>query len=257
MRALRSMRRLRSVPFGLLAYTDEGRECRYSENLIRKAATSAAEVIVMRPGNLDNCVITQRRGWRKYHVTVSGDPRRVGKIYKKRGILRWTSGLLDDFAQLTSKQKRIAVATSDLRTESYPQMLPHRTISTVYVSYLNVKDAELVDDLMRKSTKSRDFRTTLELVSDRPPLKRSKKGDALYGRLKDVADQWEIPLNSEFSLSPSAGGLAPIKVPAICGMGPVAKDVDTPQEAVLRISVMQRALLLAQYLSNKARNSRN
>jgi D-alanine-D-alanine ligase len=256
LRALRNIRRLSHIPFGLLVYTDEGRECRYSTKLVHAATAKASEVLVLRPGNLENYVITQRRGWRKYKFTVTGEARRVGKIYKKRGILRWTSDCLDGFAQLTSKEKRVAVAISELRTEAYPQMLPHRAISNVYVSYLNAKDADSADESMKRIIKTREFKCTLELISDRPPLKKSKKGEALYRNLKEIADQWEIPLDKEFSLSPSVGGLAPSKVPVICGVAPIARDVDTPQEAVLRISVLQRALLLAQYLSSKARNGR-
>jgi D-alanine-D-alanine ligase len=255
LRALKRTRRLGHIPFGLLVYTDEGRECRYSTKLVHAATAKASEVLVLRPGNLENSVITQRRGWRKYRFTVTGEARRVGKIYKKRGILRWTSDCLDGFAQLTSKERRVAVAISELRTEAYPQMLPHRAISNVYVSYLNAKDADTIDKSMREVINSREFRNTLELVSDRPPLRRSKRGDTLFRKLKEVADQWEIPLDKEFSLSPSIGGLAPTKVPTICGVAPIARDVDTPQEAVLRISVMQRTLLLAQYLASKEVNN--
>jgi D-alanine-D-alanine ligase len=135
-------------------------------------------------------------------------------------------------------------------------MLPHRAVANVYVSYLNVKDADSVDSSMRDIIKTREFRSHLELISERPPLKKSKRNEAMYKRLKDVADQWEIPLNRESSLSPSVGGLVPSKVPAICGIGPIACNVDTPQEGVLRISLLQRALLLAQYLTSKARNNR-
>jgi D-alanine-D-alanine ligase len=51
-------------------------------------------------------------------------------------------------------------------------------------------------------------------------------------------------------------GLVPSSRAVICGLGPVARDVDTPQEAVLRLSLMQRTLLLAQYLSGQAKNKR-
>ena len=47
---------------------------------------------------------------------------------------------------------------------------------------------------------------------------------------------------------PSAAGLVPGRVAAACGLGPVAKDLDTAQESVLRLSVMQRTLLLAEFL---------
>lgn len=256
LRALRSVRKLRKIPLGLLLYTDEGRECRYSSKLIQAAVAKVGQVLVLRPGNLENNVVTQRRGWRKYRFAVTGEPRRLGKIYRKRGVLRWATDCLDHFAMLTSKEKRIAVSTSEFKTESYPQMLPHRVVANILVSYLNLKDADAAEMLMRNTIKTKDFRCVLELVSERPPLKRSKKSDALYRQLKDVADQWEIPLDREFSLSPSVGGLVPAKIPAICGIGPVARDVATPQEGVLRISLMQRTLLLAQYLASRARNNK-
>ena len=254
-RALKNVRKLKNIPLGLLLYTDEGRECRYSSKLIRDAVARAGQVLILRPGNLDNSVITQRRGWRKYLFTVRGEPRRLGKIYKKRGVLRWATDCLDDSAKLTSREKRVAVAASELKTESYPQMLPHRAVANIFVSYLNLKDADAVEASMLNTIKTRDFKCVLELVSERPPLKKSKKSEALYRQLKDVADRWEIPLARESSLSPSVGGLVPAKIPAICGIGPVARDVDTPQEGVLRISLMQRTLLLAQYLASRTKNN--
>jgi D-alanine-D-alanine ligase len=255
-RALRSIRKLRIIPIGLLFYTDEGRECRYSSKLIEKAMAQASEVLILRPGNLENNLVTQRRGWRKYRFVAESKPRRLGKIYKKRGVLRWASDCLDEFSKLTSKEKRIAVATSEFKAEAHPQMLPHRIIAEVFVSYLNIKDAETVENEMKQKIKSKDFKCTLEMISDRPPMKKTKKSDILYRQLKAVADKWEIPLDREFSLSPSVGGLVPSKIPTICGVGPIARDVDTPQEAVLRISLVQRTLLLGQYLATKARKNK-
>jgi D-alanine-D-alanine ligase len=256
LRALRSVRKLRNIPLGLLIYTDEGRECRYSSRLIQAAVAKAKQVLILRPGNLENCVVTQRRGWRKYRFRVEGKPRRLGKTYKKRGVLRWATTCMEDFAKLTSKDKRIAIAASEFKTEAYPQMLPHRAVANVFVSYLNKNDADAAEASMMSVIKTKDFKCTLEVVSERPPLKKSKQTDVLYRQLKGVANQWEIPLDREFSLSPSVGGLVPVKIPTICGIGPVARDVDTPQEGVLRISLMQRTLLMAQYLASKARNDK-
>jgi hypothetical protein len=67
-----------------------------------------------------------------------------------------------------------------------------------------------------------------------------------------VAVQWEIPLNKETSLWPSVAGLVPPQVPVVCGLGPVARGLYTGQEAVSRISLVQRTLLLAAYLLTKA-----
>jgi len=256
LRALRSVRQLRHLPLTLLYYTDEGWDVRYSRKIIEQAIAQADKVLVLRPGGRDNKLFTQRRGRRKYRLTVVGEVRRLGRAYRKRGVLRWTTACLDEFAKQTSKESRLAVATADLKTESYPESLPHRATATVLVSFLEIKKADAVEKQMREIIKTRDFQSSLELLSDRPPMKRTAKTNQLYRELTAVAEQWEIPLERESSLSPSVAGLAPSSKPVVCGLGPVARDVDTPQEAVLRLSLMQRTLLLAQYLSSQVGNKK-
>jgi len=254
LRALRSQRLLRHIPLGLLYYFDEGRDCRYSHTIIQKTASLAENVLILRPGNLENNVVTQRRGWRNYRLTVTGDSHRLGKIYRNHGVLRWTTSCLDEFSAMTSKEERIAVSTGELKTVAYPQLLPHRTISTILLSFLDLQKADTIEKKMKSQIKNKDFKVSLELISERPPMKKNKKSTSLYRRLKEVADRWEIPLNSESSLYPSVAGLTPASRAVICGIGPIGRDVDTPQEAVLRLSLMQRTLLLAMFLSSRYGN---
>jgi D-alanine-D-alanine ligase len=256
LRALRSQRRLRQVPLGLLYYTDEGRDCRYSQGIIRQAVERAGKVLVLRPGNLENNVILRRRGRRKYRFTVSGESRKLGKLYRKRGALRWTTACLDEFARLTSKEDRIAVAASEVKTQAYPDLLPHRVTATILASYMEAKKADAAEQKMRETIKTRDYHCSLELISDRPPMTKTTASERLYEDLVKVARDWEIPLERESSLSPSAAGLVPRSKPVVCGIGPVARMVDTPFEAVQRISLMQRTLLLAQYLVRQAGNKK-
>ncbi len=256
LRALRSLRKLRRIPLGVLFYNDEGAFCRHSARLIRQAASLAGHVLVLRPGNLDNSVVTQRRGWRMYRLTVNGTPRRLGKLYRKRDVLRWTCACLDEFTRLTSKEERVAVATGEIRSEAYPQLLPHRLTATVLLSYLDSAKADSIERTMYEIIKTKDYQSNLELMVDRPPMKKNQRSDKLYRRLREVADKWEIPLERESLLYPSVSGLAPASKPVLCGMGPVARDIDTPQEAVLRLSLMQRTLLLAQYLATQVKGNK-
>ena len=67
----------------------------------------------------------------------------------------------------------------------------------------------------------------------------------------EVAARWEIPFGQESALWPSAAGLVPASTAVVCGIGPVAKDLYTPNEAVERISLLQRTLLIAEFLANQ------
>ncbi len=97
---------------------------------------------------------------------------------------------------------------------------------------------------------------SLEEISDRPPMKERRTNVKLSKSLLTVADKWEIPIEQESSLLPSVGGLVPSKVPVVCGVGPVARDLYTPNEAVNRISFMQRTLLMAELLAQDIKASK-
>ncbi len=248
LRSLRSLRRLRHIPLGVLYYTDEGRDCRYSGGVIRKAASRARQVLVMRPGNMPHHIITQRRGWRKYRLIVSGKPSRLGKTAKLPELLSWIGARLDSMSKLSSRSQRLAVAATELKTEAYPQLLPHRVTATILVSYFDSGQAENVEQKIKDILGSRQHAWDMELISDRPPLKKRKVNERLIRSLSELASEWDIPLDAESSLLPSVAGLISGSTAAACGLGPVVRDIDTPQESIQRISLLQRTLLLSQFL---------
>ena len=253
LRALRSARRLRSIPLGVLFYADEGRECRYSRELIKKASTQAKQVLVLRPGTTENHLTVQRRGWRKYRLIIEDSPRRLGKTYRTRGVLQWTYSKLDEMMKLSSKEDRVALDVSQFRTEAFPQLLPHRVIATLLVSFLDARRADSVEQNIRSILRTKAYRWNLELISDRPSMKKRKVNDRLIRSLKEVAEKWEIPFATESSLYPSVAGLVSGPTSVVCGLGPVTRNVDTPQESVQRISLVQRTLLLAEFLVQQAK----
>jgi hypothetical protein len=82
-------------------------------------------------------------------------------------------------------------------------------------------------------------------------MKKRRANDRLLRSLERAAAVWEIPISHESSLNPSVAGLIPSTSTVICGLGPPARDIYTPGESVLRLSVLQRTLLLAQYLIDR------
>jgi hypothetical protein len=251
LKALRSFRLLRKIPLGILYYADEGRDCKFSGDIIKKAAAKAGKVLVLRPGNPENKVITQRRGLRKYRLIVEGAPRRLGKSYRKPEVLRWISNKIREIPRLSSPEKKLDIAVGELRTEAFPHLLPHRVICTLLVSYLDIRGADRIEKNLRGLFDEKGYKIGIEMISDRNPMKKRKTNDRLLRSLQKAAEVWEIPLSPESSLYPSVAGLVPSSVNVICGIGPVARDIVTPKEAVQRISLLQRTLLLSQYLVDR------
>jgi D-alanine-D-alanine ligase len=251
LRALKNLRRVRRLPIGVLYYADEGRDCAGSAETIRRAANDVKRVLVLRPGNPEHKVVTQRRGWRRYRLSAEGTPRRLGRVAKKPDVLRWMSGKLDALASLSSTKDRITVAPSNLHTHAFPMLLPHAADATVMLSYMDESLADGTEQRMREVLGKDGIRWELERLSDRPPMKQRAGNRRLAEALSGVAARWEIPFDHEASLWPSVAGLVPPSTAVVCGMGPVARDLYQPHEAVSRISILQRALLLAEFLATE------
>jgi D-alanine-D-alanine ligase len=249
LRALRSARQLRRLPIGVLYYGDEGRDARHSAEIIRSAAAKAKRVFVLRPGNVGDHVITQRRGQRRYQFRVEGESLRPGKKTKKPETLRWTMGKLEEFSGLTAAKKRVSVSAIDVQTERLPMLLPHRVTATVVVTYPEQRIADEIEEEMRGLIGKSGPRWELKQLSDRPPMRERRANLQLAKSLGELAEQREIPLKRESSVWPSVAGLVPAKTACVCGIGPVARDLGMPNEAVQRISLVQRTLLLAEFLA--------
>jgi len=248
LKALKSLRKLRRIPLGVLYYADEGRDAIQSEEIIRAAATEASRVLILRPGNVENKLITQRRGQRKYRLRVEGIPARLGKARKKPDVMHWTYGKLAELSSLSSQKDRIAVAAIDVKAVSFPMLLPHILTVTLLATYGDEQLADELESRMRQVLGTNGNSWELEMISDRPPMKKSPANRKLVKELEEIANRWEIPFEQESSLWPSVAGLVPASVGVVCGVGPVAINLCTPQEAAQRISLLQRTLLIAEFL---------
>ena len=120
---------------------------------------------------------------------------------------------------------------------------------SLLLTFPDAKVADGVDERMRDILGKAPVKWSLERIADRPPMKDRKANSRVLKSLRTIADEWEIPLNTESSVWPSAAGLVVDTSSVVCGMGPVGHHLHTPQEAVQRISLMQRTLLIARFLA--------
>ena len=249
LRALRSCKQLRTAAIGALLYADEGRDARYSGDVIRAAAGRAKRVLVLRPGNIGDSIITQRRGQRKYRLRVQGDAIRPGQKTKKPEALRWLCRKIDELSALSDKKNRLSISATSVRTETLPMLLPHRAIATILVTYPDVTAADGIEETMRSTLGKGKPKWELERITSRPPMKERRTNARLAQSFVDLATEWEMSFKRESSVWPSVAGVVPAKTACICGVGPVARDLGTPHESVQRASLVRRTLLLAEFLT--------
>lgn len=250
LRALRRVRKLRRLPLGVTYYADEGRDCRYSAETLKKAMAKASRILVLRPGNLGNFMVTARRGQRRYRISFEGQSMRPGKTGKRPEVLPWVFERLQECAKLTSQKDRIAVATIDIRSTHLPGMLPHQATATLLLTYPEDKVADTLEQRIHEVFAVKGITARIEKLSDRPPMRERRANTRLAKSIEEVATRWEIPLKRESSVWPSVAGLAPASTGTLCGIGPVARNIYFHDESVDRISLLQRTMLLAEFLAN-------
>jgi D-alanine-D-alanine ligase len=250
LRALRRVRRLKKIPVGVLLYSDEGRDCRYSADIIRAAASRAKQVLVLRPCMTDDNLVTQRRGMRTYWLNVDGTPLKYSQAKKKKEVLRWVMARLEAISQLSSAENRVSVFTMDIKAHHAPLRLPHQVWVSLLVTYPDVKLAETVETRIHEILGHETFRWRLEKVADRPPLKERKKNTSLVKTIIGIAEEIGYPIKTHSSTHPSAAGLVPASARVVCGMAPGTFNLYTPTESIARNSLTQRTLLLAHFLDS-------
>jgi D-alanine-D-alanine ligase len=213
LRGLRSIRRLRRLPVGVLLYADEGRDARYSAATIRAAAARARRVIVLRPGTVGDGVILQRRGNRRFQLRVVGEALTPGRAGKRTAALPWTMEKLGSLSHIGSPRRRVSVSVLDVKTERYAMRLPHRVSATLLLTYPDSKAGDQAEERIRTILGRKGPRWELVREADRPPMTERPLGARFLKTLGAVAQEHGIQLVRELGLGlggradPGEGGL--------------------------------------------------
>jgi D-alanine-D-alanine ligase len=248
LRALRRQNQLRRKRIGILMYSDEGRDCRYSREKIEQAASMAGRVLVLRQGSVGGNIVVGSRGIRKYQLIVEGQPRDLRPGSKAIDVLRWTNIRTENIMQLSSQKDRLGVFVSGINVKHFPMMLPHRVEASLLISYFSADVADKAEAEIRNILEGKGPKWRLSLISDRPEMPLRRENRDFYAEIQEIADELEIPISHSTSAIPSVAGLVPIGIGVVNGLGPTVDSPHTPHEAVQRVSLFQRTILLTEVL---------
>jgi D-alanine-D-alanine ligase len=166
-------------------------------------------------------------------------------------VLRWTWDRLEEISKLGSSRRRVSVSVLAMSTERHPMRLPHRVTATLIMTYPDLKTADRTEERIRSLLGKRGPKWELIQEADRPPMRERPINTRLYNALAEVAEEHGVKLNRDSSAWASVAGLVPAKTAAVCGFGPTTVERGTPQEAVSRMALVQRTLILADFLARQ------
>jgi hypothetical protein len=231
-----------------LVYSDEGRDCRYSREKIEQAASLAGNVIVLQQGSSGGNIVLGSRGTRKYQLIVEDKPRDLRPGKKGYDALRWTNLKTEAMMQLSSQSDRLGVFVTGISIKHFPMMLPHRVQASLLVTFYKSGIANQAEHNIRDILGKRGPKWRLNMVSERPEMMARRENRAYFNEIQAIAEELEIPISHTTSATPSVAGLVPKGVAVVCGLGPIVDALHTPLEAVQRVSLFQRTILLTEIL---------
>jgi D-alanine-D-alanine ligase len=249
LRTLKHMKQLDKKRIGVIVYADEGLHCQYSTPVIKRATQRAAKVLVLRPSTMQNSIVIDRRGQRFYHLLAESESKTVEKHRATDDLITFSSNLLKEIKEACKPHKRTSVAMVKMETKAYTMHIPHEVKVTLLMNYASVEKANQLEktiyDIVSKVKKG--YR--LVKYAERPPLPQRTNNTKLANTIIELAKSKDIALSHQSSAWPSAAGIIPANIPVVCGLGPYAKEIYTLSEAINRLSMIQRCLLIANFLA--------
>ncbi len=248
--ALKNLGRIDDTNFGVFVYGDEGLGMRYSSGVLKKIGKRAKNMIVMHPGYNENKVINQRRGTIKLKVVIEGSSLRIGTQSTASNALDFLLDKSTDIKKMDKENKFLTVAIQDIQSSRYSMLIPHRVSANIFITYIDEIQAKKVESRVRKlfQTKKKGIKTYIEKLEERPPMIKTEKSEGLIEELRGISEKWNIPFDVESTLLPSAAGVISKECAVVCGMSPSSKNLYTPEESISRTELVQKTLLISQFL---------
>ena len=260
LQALRYARKLRNIKCGILLISDDSLGGRFGKKLVRDVSGISDYIIEMKWGSQNGGITTSCSGVTRYHIDM----------VHVRGLNETTKDLIPDMCRKILAWKKISADYSDARitisdftaNTSFGRAPEYGKLS-LESRYTNIEQGKKFDFEIRKIAKKKsnskmDIHVSKQVT--REPVEKTEKIEQFYNVIQKLAKQAEVKIKSEHRYATSSLCDASAEKYMIGSMGPVGSDFRTPNEHILRDSLIDRGVLLAltinkcSHLCNEAKN---
>ena len=245
LQSLRYARKLKKVKIGILLITDDSLGGRYSKKLVHNISSNSNYIIDLKWGTTNGGIATSCSGITRYHIDMI-HVRRPNETIKE---------VIPDMCRKVIAFKKISYDYSDARitipdfsaTTSFGRSPEYGKLSleSRYTTFEQGKkfDSEIKKISKMKSNSKLDIHVTKQVTRD--PVQKSKKIEKFYQTIQKLANQAEIKINEFHRYATSSINDVDNTKSIIGSMGPIGADHRTPNEHILRDSLIDRGILLA------------
>ena len=257
LQALRFTRRLRKVRCSILLITDDTLGGRFSKKLVGEISEQSKFVVGLKYGGKAGGIVTSCSGRTDYTIEISNV--KDSGTAKTTSIMTVIAQKIISLQKLSSSDSGIIVNPTRLEARNYYGMAPDYATINLDTHFKEEEQGEYLEREIRKIA-SRSVGSKLQIRVKkgvhRPPLIETDFIKHFFERVKKIANLLEIKTAPIHRSASSAVCYVPKGIPVLEGLGPAGGNSRSPNEFVLRDSLIDRSTLLALIIreSFKVRN---
>ena len=245
LQSLRFARKLKNIKCGILLISDDSLGGRVSKKLVHDISQVSNYIIDLKWGNLDVGIATSCSGATEYHIDMV-HVRRPNETIKD---------VIPDMCSKVVSWKKISHGSNDARITvseffaktSFGQAPDYGKLS-LESRYITKKQGNEFDSEIRRIAKKKinsnlDVHVVKQVTRD--PLEKSESIMKFYEIINKLAKLAAIKITPSHRFATSSLCDIPNDKFMIGSMGPIGHDHRTPNEHILRDSLIDRGLLLA------------
>ena len=254
LRSLRYTRSLKKIRCGILLITDESAGGGSSKSLIEDVARKSCAVIGLHGAGLAGELVASFSGILRYNVEINyiQGKNRVKLNVDRIDPVAFVTEKIGSLKKLNDKEKGIHVIVTSLQTKVGGDLPPDYASLSFLIHYplLALRD-ELDKKVYRlfEVPSKRPVKVHITKGPQKYPLLESDHDIKFFEEVEKIAKKIEVRVNKTHSEISSSLSYVPQEIPTLEGFGPVTGSVGTQNEFVIRDSLIDRAVLLANVIS--------
>lgn len=241
--------------------TDEEAGSVQSRPIFEREAQSSDLALIYEPGRPDGTIVRQRRGARRYRISVVGKSAHSGvEPWAGVNALEAAAHKILALQALNDRERFVSVTVAVATGGTRINIVPDRATLEIDTRLPNPETAAEIHRAVEGIVATEYVRgssASYEIVSDRPPLMPQPAVPALLNRFRAAG----VALGTEVRDSATGGAsdgcfISQYGVPTIDALGPVGGGYHTRDEFIREVTLLQRSQLSGLVLAGLQDTSR-
>jgi len=244
LQALRFSKKLKKIKCGILLTTDDSLGGQHAKPFIESYSKNTKYVIGLKWGALDGGIITSASGRDEFKINISNIAESTNPTISE--LIPTVCKKIISINKLSKKDNVVRIMSIDGQT-SYGNSPDHASIS-IYTTFKNKSDANDIELQIKSILKKQEtMKLDIEISKGvrRVPYPESTNSKKLFVILQEMADRLEIKIKCNHRGMSSDISHVPQDIPSLEGLGPLGGEFRSPNEYILKNSLIDRSLLLA------------